>query len=280
MNEKLFNSDYLLHLCQKYYLQPNKKYGQNFLIDPEPIGVMLVAGEVNRGDTVVEVGPGFGVLTFALAEAAEKVIGFEIEKKLQTYWNDEIKKMGNLEIVWGNVLKECRNKVGVPEFGKYKVVANLPYQITSNFIRTFLELDNKPESMVLMIQKEVAERICAQPGDNSVLSVSVQYYADTEIQAQVPRKMFWPEPAVDSAIIKIVPKVGVKNDDNFFRIVKAGFAQKRKLLIKNLLPIVGKKNKTVLEDIFVKMGYNNNVRAQELSLENWRTLAKEFPSQP
>lgn len=281
----LYNIDYLKHLCQKYGLIPSKKYGQNFLINEEPIEKMLEVGEVKNDDLVVEVGPGFGVLTLALAEKAKKVMAFEIEKKLESYWTEQMARQQNIEIIWGNVLKQNIN------VGKYKVIANLPYQITSNVIRKFLEAENpgtraagaaqyrasKPEIMVLMVQKEVAERICAQAGDMSVLSVSVQYYAEPEIVMQVPRSYFWPMPAVDSAIIKIRIKndeLRIKNDtDRFFKIVKAGFSSRRKMLIKNLGAVADKKK---LPAIFQELGINAKVRAQELSVEQWRGLVAKL----
>ena len=255
--------------------------------------------------------------------------------------NDRVE---NLEIIWGNVLKEfsCHPRVPChpgPVFqrGKlsrdldiqlkkdsgfrrndsaeclndeYKVVANLPYQITSNVIRVFLEAENQPSTMTLMVQKEVAERICAKPGDMSLLALSVQYYADPEIIAQVPRTLFWPEPAVDSAIIKLTirerchlerggdesrdplkserqgisPLVTLGRNDKcvqtgdfekrFFHLVKAGFAQKRKLLIKNLLPIVGKEKKDQIKALFLQLGLSETVRAQELSLDQWKEIVK------
>jgi len=304
MNPKLFNPDYLLSLCQKYGLRPSKKYGQNFLLSPEVIEEMIAAAEVGKKDTVVEVGPGFGVLTFALAEKAGKVLAFEIEKRLEEYWKKSAP--GNLEIIWGNVLKEfekvviARTRLGgdeaifligdcrVPKGARddsYKVVANLPYQITSNVIRTFLESENPPGVMVLMAQKEVAERICARPGEMSLLSVAVQYYASAEIIAQVPRHLFWPEPAVDSAVIRIIPHASViarspdlvgttkqspgdrhglrPRDDMFFKIVKAGFAQKRKKLSKNI---------PQAKSFFKELGIGEQARAQELSLEQWKEL--------
>lgn len=314
----LTNTDYLLHLCLKYSLRPSKKYGQNYLISPEPIEKMLEAGAVGPNDTVVEVGPGFGVLTFELATHAKKVIAFEIEKKIEEYW-EEIKKIkkqkNNIDIVWGNVLTSLRAPTGRrnPKVSQkkpgdsdvaallamtpYKVIANLPYQITSPVIRTFLESPNPPELMVLMVQKEVAERICAKPGDMSVLSIAVQYYADAEIVAQVPRDCFWPVPGVDSAVIKIKkiknqvepqrnplagennhhlsgipPHGGEKTTERLFQFVKIGFANRRKLLFKNLLPLVGKKNRGELQKAFDDLGLLPTVRAQELSVEQWKEL--------
>ena len=270
INMKLFDTNYLKHLCQKYGLVPSKKYGQNYLISPEPIEEIIEIAEISNQDTVVEIGPGFGVLTFALVEKAKKVIAFEIERKIQTYWNERITQIHNIEIIWGNVLKEAEK---FPE-EKYKVVANLPYQITSEAIRKFLEARNKPELMVFMVQKEVAERICAKPGDMSVLSVAVQYYADPEIVVGVSRSFFWPEPAVDSAIIIIKNIKNEPIDEYFFKLVKTGFANRRKFLLKNLLPVVGKQNKEKLKQIFADLGLNEKVRAQELSVSQWKELAR------
>jgi 16S rRNA (adenine1518-N6/adenine1519-N6)-dimethyltransferase len=314
----LYNINYLKHLCKKYGLIPSKKYGQNFLIHPvkspqggmtdnggqfngvneESTEKMLEAAEIKKEDTVVEIGPGFGVLTLALAEKAEKVLVFEIEKKLEPYWQEQISRHKNIEIVWGNVLKYPISNIQYPN---YKVIANLPYQITSNVIRKFLEAENKPELMVLMVQKEVAERICAKPGDMSVLAVSVQCYADAEIVMQVPKSYFWPVPKVDSAIIKLslrrneclyshltkMGRGGVAedgatsatppnlhlerggNDEQFFKIVKVGFANRRKMLIKNLSSVA---DKTKLPAIFQELKISEKVRAQELSVEQWRQL--------
>lgn len=286
---KLFNPDSLLHLCQKYGLRPSKKYGQNYLIDPSVIEKIIIAADLSSTDTVIEVGPGFGTLTFALVARAQKVFTFEIEKKLQPYWeqvletrNKKLETGGsereNIEIVWGNVLNEIRNwKL---ETGEYKVVANLPYQITSPLIRTFLEAEQPPQLMVLMVQKEVAERICAKPGDMSLLSVAVQYYAKPEIVMIVPRTSFWPAPAVDSAIVRIKNyESRIMNSEftkHFFTVVKAGFAQRRKLLIKNLEPIVGKKEKGKLKETFSTLGLKPEARAQELSVEQWLKTAERL----
>jgi len=269
--EKLFNPDHLQHLCQKYGLRPSKQYGQNFLLNEEVVTKMIEVGEINKKDTVVEVGPGFGVLTIPLCEHAGKVMAYEIEKKIVPYWEERAKEYKNLEIVWGNILY---NKELI--FKKYKVIANLPYQITSAVLRFFMEQKNKPESMVLMVQKEVGERICAKPGDMSVLSLSVQFYGEPEISAFVSKKDFFPEPKVDSAVIKIriknkagLPKVDEKM---FFGFVRAGFVNRRKLLTKNLKNYLGKKNKEKIDKAFEKMGFSNNIRAQELSVDEWIKL--------
>ncbi len=275
MQEKLFNEDYLKHLCQKYGLTPSKKYGQNYLVNPEPIEKMVNAADINKDDVVVEVGPGFGVLTSALAEQAKKVLSFEIEKKLEPYWQERVEQQNNIEIIWGNILYEFKGE-GL-KAGEYKVVANLPYQITSHVIRKFLEMENSPSVLVLMVQKEVAERICAKAGDMSVLAVSVQYYGKPEIVTFVSRSSFWPMPAVDSAVIKIIinkDSTGVKKDsESFFKIVKAGFSSRRKMLVKNLSAVVDKK---VLRSIFQELDIDEKVRAQELSVEQWAKITSKI----
>ncbi len=301
----LYNPDTLQNLCHNYGLRPSKKYGQNYLIDSKVIGDIIAAANLSKDDVVVEVGPGFGILTLALAPHVKKVIAFEIEKKLLPYWNNLKEPYPNVEIEWGNVLKQSlssraksqRDEVegslhsplgSVGMTGVYKVIANLPYQITSPVIRLFLEeVATPPTEMILMVQKEVAERICAKPacpseagkrrrGDMSLLSVSVQYYADAEIIRVVPRTCFWPVPGVDSAVIKIkIKKEKLKNkefDERFFNIVRIGFAQRRKLLVKNLESFVGKKNKGELFKIFTELGLSLTARAQELSVDEWVEL--------
>ncbi len=275
MNLKLFNEDYLKHLCKQYGLIPSKKYGQNFLINPEPIEAMIAAAEIKKDDTVVEVGPGFGVLTLALAEQAKKVLSFEIEKKLESYWQEQMEHNKNIEIIWGNILHEFKG--GGLKAGEYKVVANLPYQITSHVIRKFLEMENSPEMLVLMVQKEVAERICAQAGEMSVLAVSVQYYGKPEIVTFVPRSSFWPMPAVDSAVIKIrITNHELRsknNSEHFFKIIKAGFSSRRKMLIKNLSAVA---DKNMLRGIFKELNIDEKVRAQELSVEQWKEIVRSI----
>ncbi len=279
MNEKLFNVDYLKHLCAKFQLRPSKEYGQNYLINPEVIDMIITVSGVTKKDTVIEVGPGFGILTLDLMAKVKKLFAFEIEKKLEPYWQEISSRLAqtqedNFEIIWGNVLR-ADQKI----FPKnYKVVSNLPYQITSPVLKLFLEdLMNKPKEMTLMVQKEVAERICAKPGDMSVLAIAVQYFGQAEIAGEVKRNNFWPSPAVDSAVIKVVvnkSRPDTEFNKKFFQMVKIGFAQKRKLLIKNLLPFFGKQNKENLKVTLKNMGFSETVRAQELSVEDWEQLAK------
>ena len=189
------------------------------------------------------------------------------------------KQLPNLEIKWGNVLKTFENFVkDVKE--PYSVVANLPYQITSPVIRMFLECSHPPTDLVLMVQKEVAERICAEPGDMSVLAIASQYYAECKYLFTVPRTSFWPSPRVDSAVIwlKRHEKLGLSSEQEkrLFVLAKQGFSSKRKKLFNNLLPVIGKNNREKLTGVFADLGLNDLSRAQELSLAEWVELAKLF----
>lgn len=289
----------LKKLCEQYRLHPAKDYGQNFLITDAPIKKMLEAAELKADDTVVEIGPGFGILTFALAERVKKVIAFEIEKRLQPYWDDlEIRDRGGrgdreinrdkeirdreirdrVEIKWGNALAQLSPISYL--LSHYKVVANLPYQITSQTLRAILELPNKPELIVIMVQKEVAERICSKPGEMSLLSVAVQYYGEPKIVAKVPAGSFWPRPKVESAIVRVTisPHHRItssldhhERDKKFFKVVRVGFARKRKMLWSNLakgLKLDGGKVKAVLREV---VG-NEKVRAEDVGVEEWRVI--------
>jgi 16S rRNA (adenine1518-N6/adenine1519-N6)-dimethyltransferase len=195
------------------------------------------------------------------------VLAFEIEQKLKEYWQENAPK--NMELIWGNVLKEVENQKFIKSLKPYKVVANLPYQITSAVLRKFLEIDNHPQTMVLMVQKEVAERICAPAGEMSVLSVAVQMRSEAKILFKVPKSKFWPVPKVDSAVLFLSIKPKEKIDEKlFFNLVKAGFANRRKKLFNNLRCIF----KNLSEKDFVDLGFDLNIRAQELSILDWKKL--------
>lgn len=277
MYHDLFKPTYLQKICKECGLNPSKKYGQNYLITDAPIKKMIEAAEIKKTDTVLEIGPGFGILTLALVKETKKVVAFEIEKRLENYWQEEIEnnELNNLEIIYGNALNKIQdisNKIQ-----QYKVVANLPYQITSNILRTILELENKPESITVMVQKEVSERICSKPGGMSVLAVSVQYFGEPKIITKVSRGSFWPSPKVDSAVLHIKiknqknKKSRKQDDDLFFKVVKTGFANKRKQLWRNLAEGL-KIDKDKVKNILKKNVGNEMIRAEELSVAQWEKL--------
>ncbi|HOX60874.1 MAG TPA: 16S rRNA (adenine(1518)-N(6)/adenine(1519)-N(6))-dimethyltransferase RsmA [Candidatus Magasanikbacteria bacterium] len=266
-------------LCEKYGFAPSKNYGQNYLISDVPVKKMIEAGKIGAEDTVLEVGPGFGVLTFALAERAKNVVAFEIEKRLETYWAEECLKHPNIEIVWGNALAHWdKYTEGLREF---KVVANVPYQITSDIVRTVLTGKNRPSCLLFMVQKEVAERICAVPGrdgsDVSLLTVITQYFGRPKSIANVSAGSFWPAPKVDSAVLMVsdIKKSDFVAEAMFLRVVKAGFSAKRRQLAANLSGQL-KIPRPKLVEAMEKCGIEATARAEELSVDEWKKLVVEI----
>ena len=273
----LFKPSYLKQLCDEYGLAPSKQYGQNYLISEKPIREMVAAGELTSENVVVEVGPGFGVLTEAVAPLVKKITSFEIEKKLQGYWEEKQKNFLNLEIVWGNFVYQFPDVQSTfPK--KYKVLANIPYHITSQILRMLLEAKNKPERIIVMVQKEVAERICAKPGNMSLLAVSVQYYGEPKMICKVTKGNFFPAPKVDSAVLCIKNICARKekfSDEMFFDLVRAGFAHPRKQLWSNLAEKT-KDEKEKIKDILREVTGNEKIRAEELSVNQWKQVVEKL----
>jgi len=261
----------LAKICR---IKPSKMLGQNFLIDKVVLAQIIKTAELKPDDIILEIGPGSGVLTQELAKRAGKVIAVEKDQKMCQILKETLKNYKNVEIIWGDILK-----INFQLQKEYKTVANLPYYITSPVIRKFLESENPPKEMVLMVQKEVAQRICASPPKMNLLAVSVQFYAKPEIIVYVSKKSFWPQPKVDSAIIKIKPRIVADNKridtDLFFRIVKAGFSQPRKQLANNLSNGL-KLNKERVKLLLLKNNIQPSQRAQNLSLCDWLKLVKFF----
>jgi 16S rRNA (adenine1518-N6/adenine1519-N6)-dimethyltransferase len=252
------------------------KLGQNFLKDTLVVQKILTAAQIKSSDIVVEVGPGEGVLTKEMAKLARKIIAIEIDQNLVENLKKKFENKPNVSIINADILKINLPKLYAEQgiTTEYKLVANLPYYITSPILRLFLETALPPQEMILMVQKEVAERIVAKPGKMSILAVSVQYYGQPELLFPVKNTSFSPIPAVDSAIIKISqltthnPQLTTKA---FFRLVKAGFCAKRKTLANNLSSSLHF-DKSEAENKLKLIGLNPLVRAQELSLEKWKEL--------
>jgi len=261
---------------------PKKSLGQNFLRDEQILEKIISAANLTATDFVLEVGPGEGVLTEQLAKHAGQVLAIEIDQDLIPALENKFKNTKNVEIIRGDILNiDLGEIVETPRRGVstdgYKLIANIPYYITSPIIRLFLESAIQPQEMILLVQKEVAERIAEKPGKMSILAVSVQYYATSEILFNVPRESFFPVPEVHSAVIKIIPKNKFSRDIDyaFFKIVKAGFSAKRKTLINNLSNTFHLE-KTVVEEKIKTIGLKPTVRAQELSVEDWQKLELSF----
>jgi 16S rRNA (adenine1518-N6/adenine1519-N6)-dimethyltransferase len=256
-----------------------KTLGQNFLTNKDIIDRIINVSEI-KNSVVIEIGPGEGILTKALADTAQKVIAIELDNRLVPVLQEKFSDMDNVEIVHGDILHMNVEEL-IEQYtndGQYKVVANIPYYITAPIIRLFLELSVQPREIVLMVQKEVAQRLTANAGEMSILAVSAQYYADVQYLFAVPKEDFNPVPKVDSAIIKLKVKNEKLKDENtkeFFRIVKIGFSAKRKTLPNNLANGLHIEKKKV-EEILVNLGFSKSVRAQELSVDDWKLLSKNL----
>lgn len=245
--------------------------GQNFLVDEQALAQIVAAADIQPTDTIVEIGPGLGVLTSELSKRAGKVFAIEKDDKFAEVLKTQYTS-SNVKIINQDALDFDPGSYQL-KANSYKLVANIPYNITSLIIRKFLEEENRPEIIVLLVQKEVAERIIAEPGDMSLLAVSVQFYAEAEIVAIVSKESFFPIPKVDSAIIKLKVKSQKHKVQSreFFRIVKFGFAAKRKTLENNLSAGMHIK-KDDARDIIKKAGFEAKIRAEDLSVEDWIRL--------
>jgi 16S rRNA (adenine1518-N6/adenine1519-N6)-dimethyltransferase len=267
-------------LLRHFDLRARKGLGQHFLIDGEVLGLITSAAELAPADVVVEVGPGLGVLTRELAQKAGRVIAIELDGKLAALLRETMASFNNVIIINDDVLKIepgallKEQKVKFP----YKVVANLPYYITSLVLRHFLEASAKPQMMIVMVQKEVAEAIAAKPGDMSILSVSIQFYGAPRIVSYVPAQSFYPAPKVDSAILRVdlypQPKVAV-DEGSFFELVRAGFAAPRKQMANSLAQGLGRAKAEVLP-LLERADIASQRRAETLSLEEWARLWRVF----
>ncbi len=262
-------------ICRLFEIKPARSKGQNFLINERIYDDIVIAADLNSDDLVLEVGPGLGFLTTKLAKKVKKVIAVELDDRLANYLQMGIdsQDISNIQIINEDILRFNLDAY-IPAKHEYKVVANLPYNITSVFLRQFLSMRHKPTSLVLMLQKEVAERIVANPPDMSLLAVSVQYYADPVIIRPVKAGNFWPEPEVDSAVIKFNLKgeeTSLNDDKIFFQIVKIAFSAKRKMLKNNLAAGLKIEAKNV-ENILIKQNFDPRVRAEELSVNDWLKL--------
>lgn len=250
--------------------------GQHFLNNPAIVTDIVNSSQIDESTTVLEIGPGGGVLTEELCAKAKRVLSIELDEKLADNLKEKFANQKNLELIFADILQiNLPQLLKEREIKNYKVVANIPYYITSKIIRLFLETSHQPESLTLMVQKEVAQRIVAKPGQMSKLSASVQYYAQAEILFAVKKENFDPPPEVDSSVIKIfnLRKIDKDIDKQFFKIVRAGFCARRKTLINNLSNSLHIDKQKIAADL-ATLGLSPQTRAQELSIENWLKLSQ------
>lgn len=272
-------------VVQKHNFKFSKSLGQNFLIDDNVIDRILAGARLSEGDKIIEVGPGIGTLTREMGKVADKVVAIEIDKTLIPILEETLADLNNVEVVNQDILK-----VNVEELvkeklsgGPVKLVANLPYYITTPIVMKFLEENIPVTDIVVMVQKEVADRMNANPGtkDYGALSVAVQYYCDTEIVAKAPRHMFVPQPNVDSTVIGLhvreERKYPVDNEEIFFKTVKASFGQRRKTLL-NSLGTLGFLTKDQVKEALSNANIDEKRRGETLTIEEFATLSNVINS--
>lgn len=272
---------------EENFIPAKKSLGQNFLKSKVALSKMLEAGEVNSEDIILEVGPGKGVLTEKLLEKAGKVIAVEKDDRLieflQAKFTGEIAS-GKLVVVHGDIL-DFEPDTWHLKPNTYKLIANIPYYITGQFLRKFLESDNQPERIVVMVQKEIADRIVAKESKENLLSLSIKVFGDPKKVMKVDKENFSPAPKVDSAILlinNISKEFFIKNsisEKDFFDVLHAGFAHKRKMLLGNLkewFKKEGRKDGENLPQIFTALALSEKIRAEDLPLQDWMTLVKNL----
>lgn len=280
---ELYNPSVIRGIKNKYRFKFSRSLGQNFLTNKEVIDGIVEGADITKEDLVIEIGPGIGVLTAAAAEKAGKVIAIEIDTNLVTILGDTLAEFDNVKVINENVLKLNLAKIIEEEAGDYKavkVIGNLPYYITTAIIMKLLEEKLPVESITIMMQKEVADRIKSEPGGRiyGAISVAVQYYCSVNIVEDVPKEYFMPMPKVDSAVLRLDVRkeapVNLLDEKMFFRCIKAGFSQRRKTLL-NSLTGTGF-GKGVISKCLVNAGIDGKRRAETLSLSDFAAVANEL----
>lgn len=268
-------ADQVQKLLRQIGLRPQAAAGQNFLLDEQVAASIVAAADVTDDDVVVEIGPGLGILTEALLATGAQVIAIEIDRRLSRYLRQRWPKNDRFILVEGDAFKVNLHDYVQDE--AYKVVANLPYSGTSLFFRNFLSQLPRPTSLTVMVQRDVARRIVAAPGEMSLLSLMVQYYGQPSLLFDVPPVGFFPMPKVHSTVLHcdVLRTLDDEADRKLFRTMRAGFSARRKQL-HNTLASSLHLDPVIVEQLIVKIGKKPTVRAQELSLENWLTLAKNI----
>jgi 16S rRNA (adenine1518-N6/adenine1519-N6)-dimethyltransferase len=266
-------------LLRDYHLSPKKGLGQNFLVDPETLRKIIQVADIPPGALVLEVGPGLGSLTRGLAQVARKVVAVELDSGLLPLLERELAGYQNVEVVQGDILE-----IDPPQLmgaAGYLVVANIPYYITSALIRHLLSPEIKPVRIVLTVQKEVADRICATPGDLSLLALSVQVYGEAKKVLRISAGAFYPVPKVDSCVVRVdlypQPVIAIEQLDVFFKLARAGFTQKRKTL-RNSLSAGLHQSLDCVSKLLLSVEIDPRRRAETLNLSEWKELTEAFVS--
>jgi len=266
------------NILAEYKIRPNKFRGQNFLINEKIIEKIIEEADLDLNDVVLEIGPGFGFLTRALARKVRQVVAVELDNDLFSICQKLCRDYENIKIIQGDILKVDLNKILGDSIHSYKLIANIPYQITGLILRRFFSKELLPRFAILMMQKEVAERITRKNNKGSILSNVIEFYGQPEFILKVPAGNFIPSPKVDSAIVKIVSKRFFSDqiiEKELFNLIKSGFSSPRKFLLNNLLAcgIMKAENKderrAVWEKVFEEIKIDKQIRAEDLSLADW-----------
>ena len=264
-------------LLKEHGIKPRKSLGQNFLVDPYALRKIVEAAEITKETTVLEIGPGLGSLTRLLASESKSVVAVELDDALIPILQKNIAPYKNVQIIYGDILKV--NPADLVEEQGYIVVGNIPYYITSAVIRHLLESGKKPARLVLTVQQEVARRICASPGDYSLLALSVQVYGQPHLTVRIPAGAFYPAPKVDSITVRVDlyshPLIPEQQINNFFELARAGFSQKRKTLRNALAGGLGWSGSKAARIIDLA-GIEPNRRAETLNLKEWGALTEIY----
>lgn len=280
MNKRLYSPKYIREILNKYGFKFSKSLGQNFLIDGNILKKIIDRGNITKEDLILEIGPGIGTLTEELALNSKKVVAVEIDKSLLPILDETLETYANVEIVHGDILEINVKKLIEEKLdgGPVKVVANLPYYITTPIIGRLIVEDLNISSIIVMIQKEVAQRIVAQPNtkDYSSLTVFTNFYAEPEIILQVPKTVFMPQPKVDSAVIKLdmkkeVPQV---NREVFFKVVRSAFGKRRKTILNSLSTGELKLDKGLIRKTLEEAQIPLNHRAENLNIEDFIKISE------
>lgn len=280
----LYDYNTVKRILAKHGFTFSKALGQNFLINPEVCPRMAQSLDADSSTGVLEVGPGIGVLTKELCKVAGSVAAVELDKRLLPVLNETLAEFDNLEIINADVMKIDLNNLIEDKFGKcksVKVCANLPYYITSPVIMTLLESRLPVDEIVVMVQKEAGERLCAEVGSRlaGAVTAAVNYYADSEILFDVSRDSFMPSPKVDSVVIRLKirkeQKFAVKDEKKFFTVIKCAFSQRRKTALNSISNTMGI-SKSTLTDVFNSLGLDLNIRAEKLTMEDFINISEKI----
>lgn len=253
-------------------LRPQQAAGQNFLLDEDVVERMITSAKIEAGDQVLEIGPGLGILTKGLLDHGAEVVAVELDRRLAAFLTTSFQAWPGLTLVHDDIFRI--RLADVVNDGDYKLVANLPYSATSLIFRNFLSLQPRPTSLTVMVQRDVADRITAEPGQLSVLAVMVQYYARVERVMDVPRSSFYPEPRVDSSVLHLDRLQNVQDGDrHLFRIIRAGFSARRKQL-QNSLAATLHRTPVEIGEKLLSIGVQPTARAQEIPVQTWPKISQ------